>query len=478
MSVLSKYFAFNQKTDVYPITTNPEIGLPLLFISGNDIKIFYLDDKGKFNTEISVKKPAKYSALYLGSYIVDSNLVLTFSDKTLHALSQLTVNLSTRLPNEIVIESSSDDQKYLASWEKNDSLFVLGIFENSNTLVVTKFFGNGNTSKHEYEINVEKMISLNSSETLFDLFDETVGKIQKIDSSIPSSLYLTSAKNKVYLIDNEIIITIDYFDDATYYLSVNLHNQLCSTTKYVYSIQEMEQDVSTNSNSFIFDSAIFQLSVNKNEIGLKVQSLADANKVCYYYATGNQTIEFRNTSMKMRNEKEGFLFGDPVVREIKNTKKLLKMMLNMNPAISVFRKQSDFQILLGGVKDIYQTAGVSSKHLIASGGKMIVGPGGNLLMPDPSYIFPSNYSYSSYPSQKSASFSTIVSASTYIHNDKSISKYTYDFIIEYANYMPGLHGLVTIFKMKGDYYLGYYSHGEHTYNLEWFKNVDDYSIQY
>jgi len=37
----------------------------------------------------------------------------------------------------------TEDQKYLASWERADGLFVLGIEENSNRLVVSKFYGNG-----------------------------------------------------------------------------------------------------------------------------------------------------------------------------------------------------------------------------------------------------------------------------------------------------------------------------------------------
>lgn len=478
MSVFSKYLPYNQKTDVYPVTSSPDIGLPILFLSGNDIRVFYLDSKGKFNREISGKKPSKNSKLYLGSYLADSNLVITFSNKTLNFVSQLSVNLRTGSRNEIVLDLFDETQKYLGSWEKADSLVVLGIVENSNKLIVSKFYGNGYTSVQEYDINIEKIRQLKGPNTLFNLFDANDGKLQKINSSIPVSLYMASAKNKVYLVDNEIIITVDYFNDATYYLSVNLYNDFCRTEKYPYCISEFDQQASVKSNSFLFDNTIFQLSVNKDELGLLVRGTTDTNDFSYYHATKEKNIEFLNSSMKIRNEKEGFLFGNPVVREIKNTRKLLSMLSKMNPAISVFSKQSDFQILLGGVKDIYQTAGVSDKYIIASGGEMMVGPGGNLLMPDPDYNFPSNFSYSSYPSRKSASFSTILDVTTYSHNTKSISKYTYDYIIEYANYMPGLYGLVTIFKMRGDYYLGYYSYGKNTYNLEWFKNVDDYSIQY
>ena len=474
--VFSEYFPFNKKTDVYPITSGSDIGLPLLTISGNDIKVFYLDNKYKLNKEISLKKPAINSKLYLGSYIIDSSLVIIFSNKTLKAVSQLRINLETGYTNEIEVEMLTEDQKYLASWERADGLFVLGIEENSNRLVVSKFYGNGSVSVHEYEIDITKVDQLNSENSLFDLFNSSDGKIQKIDTSIPVSLYLASAKNKTYLIDDEIIITIDYFEDATYYLSVKLNENICYAVQYPYYIPEFDRQASAKSNSFLFDSTIFQISINNDELVLKVERTTDTNNAFYYYA--NKDIEFSNSSMKMKNEKEGFLFGDPVVREIKSISRFLKMMRNMSPAISVFRKQSELQILLGSVVDIYQTAGLSANHQIASGGEMMVGPGGNLLMPDPVYVFPSNYSYSSYSSRKSVSFSTILDVSTYIHNNGSISKYTYDYIVEYANYMSGRYGLVTIFKMKGDYYLGYYSYGSHTYNLEWFKNVDDFSIQY
>ncbi len=150
----------------------------------------------------------------------------------------------------------------------------------------------------------------------------------------------------------------------------------------------------------------------------------------------------------------------------------------MKPAISVFRKHTDFQILMGGVVETQQAKGVISEAIMVSGGEMIVGPGGNLIMPDPIYNFPSNYSFSSYSSRKAAYFSSVINATTYTHNYKSISKYTYDYIFDYANYMPGRFGLVIIFKLKGDYYLGYYSYSSHTYNIEWFKNIDDHVIRF
>ena len=156
----------------------------------------------------------------------------------------------------------------------------------------------------------------------------------------------------------------------------------------------------------------------------------------------------------------------------------MRILSGMRPAISVFRKQTDFQILIGGIVEIQQAKGVISEAILVSGGEMIVGLGGNLIMPDPMYNFPSNYSFSSYSSRKLAYFSTLINATTFVYNRKSISEYTSDYILHYANYMPGKIGMVTIFKMQGDYYLGYYSYTSQTYNIEWFKNIDDHVIRY
>jgi len=472
--VFSNYLPYNQKTDVHPITSNPEMGLPIIFMSGKEIRIFYLADECKFQKEILIKRPAHNSKKYLGGYINDSSLILTFSDKQFSSISQIIVNLNTGILFELSVEINSGNQIYLTSWETKSGLVVLGIVENSNVITVSKFSGYGDISSHKYNSDFNEIIQNHESYTLSGLFDSQGGAIQKIDASIPVSLYLASAKNKAYLINEEIIITIDYFSGITYYLAINL-------LQNTHKLQSYPCDIDNHlakSNSFIYDNTLFQLSVDKDELSLNIIGLTDTNRIVKYYAPKTEKIGFSNSSMEQRNEKEGFLYGKPDITDIKKTKRFLKIVSKMKPAISVFRKKEDFQILLGGVAEIHQAAGVASKPILASGGEMTVGTSGNLIMPEPVYHFPTNYSFSSYSSRKSAYLSSIINSSSFQHMSKSISKYTYNYIIDYTNYMPDNQGLVTIFKMSGDYYLGYYLYGSNTYNLEWFKNIDDYSIQY
>ncbi len=478
LSVFCNYLPINQKTDVYPVISNPNVGLPLLFISGNDIRVLYMNEKCKFQKEIILKKPEKYSKHYLGSYIIDSSLIITFSDKKLTYVSQLIVNLRTEYYYEKSIILINENQKFLASWEEDDNLFVLGIVENSNKIIVNKFNGFSNISVREYNFNTLNIDKYTSNTTLYTLFNKNEGVLQKIDYTIPVSIGITSAKNKVYLINDEIIITIDALENATYLLAINLFNNSSRILTFPYNIPKSNNLSITKSNSFIYDNTIFQLSINKFELGLKVQSISDTSRIKYYHSFNNRNIDFSNSSMILRNEKEGFLFGNPVEKNIKHTRRFLRILSGMKPTISVFRKRSDFQILMGGIIEIQQAKGVISEAILVSGGEMIVGPGGNLIMPDPIYNFPSNYSFSSYSSQKAAYFSSVINSTRYTHNYKPISKYTYDYIFDYANYMPGRLGMVTIFKMKGDYYLGYYSYSSHTYNIEWFKNIDDHVIRF
>lgn len=478
LSVFNKYLPFNQKADVYPVISNPDAGVPLIFISGKEIRVNYLGEKCRFQKELILKKPTKHSKKYLGSYIIDSSLIITFSDKKLKSVAQLIVNLRTDSTREISRNLFNVDQKHLATWETCGILTVLSIAENTNSLIVSKFYGEGKTSQKEYDFNDLFSSGPISQTTLFSLFNENEGKLQKIDNSMPVSLGIASAKNKVYLTNDELIITIDMFEGFTYYLSINLSDSSHQSLVFTVNNLESENLNEAKSNSFIYNNTLFQLCINKFELGLKVQSLTNTNKVVYFHSLTGKNIDFSNSSMITRNEKEGFPYGDPVVRNIKKPRKFKRIISRMRPAISVFRKQTDFQILMGGIIEIQQAKGVISATILVSGGEMIVGPGGNLVMPDPIYNFPSNYSFSSYPSRKIAYFSSLINANTFIHSRRPIAGYTYDYIFDYANYLPGRIGMVTIFKMKGDYYLGYYSYTSHTYNIEWFKNIDDHVIRY
>ena len=167
-----------------------------------------------------------------------------------------------------------------------------------------------------------------------------------------------------------------------------------------------------------------------------------------------------------------------MIRNIKKTKKFLKFASVMKPSITVFKNKSGLQLKIGAVEEVQQAGGISANTLMVAGGFLSAGMGDNLLMPEPVYYFPSNYSFTSYLSNKSVYFSSVLSSEYYSHLTKPITKYTINFIVDYANLLPGNHGMVTIFKFKGDYYLGYYTYGSNKYNIEWFKNVDDYSIQF
>ena len=468
-SIYSEYFSYNKKTEVYPVTTSPELGLPMIFVSDRNVKIIYLDSDYKLVNEIRIKKSLKDYRNYIGSYFADSSLVMSFRNKHSNAMSHVIVDLHDGSYIEVQIDNKIENQKYLASWEIKDSLIVLSVVEGSNDFVVSKYFDGGSLSVNEFD--VETQIADNS---LFDFFSTDDGNIQKVDNTIPVSLQIASAKNKVYLVKDKVYITFDGDGVGTRVIMLDLHTGMFKDSYYDYH----DEQLVTVGNSFIYDNKLFALSIDKLGLALRISCLVDSSNDAVFIASKDRSIDFKNSNFIERNEKEGFLFGDPVVTEIGSFRKFLRIVSKMNPAISVFSKLTDYQILMGGIVGIHQSAGVTSNIILSSGGNMKVNPGGSLTMPDPVYNFATNYSFSSYSSFKSAYFSSIVDSESCDHKQKQISKYTYDYIIEYANYMAGRYGLVTVFKMSGDYYLGYYSYKNSTYNIEWFKNIDDFSVQY
>jgi len=349
-SVFSKYLPYNQKTDVYTVTSNFDMGLPLIFISGKDVKVFYLSNKYKLQKEIQIRRVSKNSRLYLGSYIIDSNLIINFSNEKLTSVSQITVNLSNGSHIEQYTDIAHENTKYITSWELKDSLYILAIIENTNNFILQKLHGYGFSSIQEF--NFDSVYIDIELPSIYSIINKPEKAIRKIDSSIPVSLKISSCKNKIYMTDNKITITLDEQNNTTQIYSLNLEDNTCSIDTIIYKTLQNTEDSPALSNSFIYDNTIFQISVNKYEFGLNIKRLDNTDTATYFHFSRGNDIDFSNSAMYERNEKEGFLFGDPVTWKIKNTRKFLKMMSNMDPAISVFSKYPNYQILLGGIMDV------------------------------------------------------------------------------------------------------------------------------
>ena len=67
----------------------------------------------------------------------------------------------------------------------------------------------------------------------------------------------------------------------------------------------------------------FQLSINQLKLELQVQNLLDSGKVVNYKMVKGRSIDIANSSMSLRNEKEGCLYGDPVLKGVKKTRKFV-----------------------------------------------------------------------------------------------------------------------------------------------------------
>ena len=106
--------------------------------------------------------------------------------------SRLFVNLETGIYGEDDFELGNIGQKYLTSWEVEDSLYVLCIEEKSDNLILNKFFGYGKNSILKYDLNKNDAFNKIMTKTFYNIFSSENGKLKKMIGNIPASLYLTS----------------------------------------------------------------------------------------------------------------------------------------------------------------------------------------------------------------------------------------------------------------------------------------------
>lgn len=471
LSIFNEYIQFNQKTKVYPVVCNGSYGMQLVFIGGKTINVYSLNNKGKTESLIEIKHNEKNIKDYYGSYLIreDSILMLNFGSKNMDELSQLSVNLSTKEYAFTSKKLNTQDYQYLASWEVPDSLFILALKRNSSTMVLTSCFDSKTVIK-EYDATD---LLLMSDLSLYEIFNSDNGKPVKISNDIPVSLYLSSAKNKLYKNGKIISLTLDNINNNTSIIDLNIESgNIVSSHHKIDDIDALN----TKTNSFLAYGKLFQLQTNTDSISLVVTNRIDNTLWNRFVAYSGKKIHFANSIPVKQNEKQGFMYGHPEVKKLRSTKRFLKLASKMNPSITVNKHIENFQIKIGAVEEITQAGGVSANIMLSSGGIMEVGYGNYLLMPESVFNFPSNYSFISYLSRRSVYFSSLFNRKTKKHVHNKVSKFTYNFIEDYANLLPGNNSMVVIFKYAGDYYLGYYNNTTSSYNLKWFKNIDDHVI--
>lgn len=277
--------------------------------------------------------------------------------------------------------------------------------------------------------------------------------LQKVSSEIPTSIELITNLNKVYFLQDKIILSFDTYKDLTKLIIINLENYESSIEDYSQYTIRRDKLISGRSNSFLYQDKIFQLNTSTLEMALTIRDLKSKEILTQYIVEKEDSIFFKNTPAT--HEYTSFPW-DTEKKELQNTNDILRKITQYGAGISVLKLDDILEISLGGLKKsavskvVTQSVGIEEANSSSNNFTTRINP-------NCSYYPQVTYNFQSYTQSKSFKLKIGLYANSFEHiqetlNDNIFDELKYKLEENVKNFLVKL-----IFKMEEDYYIVYFN---------------------
>lgn len=164
--------------------------------------------------------------------------------------------------------------------------------------------------------------------------------IIKLNDDFPYTLLQTASKSKTYQFENEVLITLDQDISKTTVLRFDL----ATMTLTIDEIEKpkFSRGASGDSNSRLYNGALYQLVVDSNEMILEVTELSTKQNIFTYRVTDKEPLSITNTPIIL----EGAAYTN--TRVLEKTSKFLRKVSKSDPALTVSQPtKGNYQVTIG-----------------------------------------------------------------------------------------------------------------------------------
>lgn len=446
---------FTSHDEVLPIVNSKNNDISIMFIDKRKIYGYLIDETHKIIDSLSTeKRPRKYK-IALGNSISKNNdysIYLTNNAKSKFA----SINFSYKEKKTTITELDLKftDENLVQSVSVNNNFYLISVKANNQLNIYS--FDEKVVKKHSIDLSSMKFMGRNMELTLgssfnysFNNFNTSIN-INKLDENSINALEQTSGYTKMYVRDNQVIFTFDKNNDYTQILTIDLKTYK-ATFKKVNKIYKFK---AKNSNSYLFEDKIFQVSSNSKKLFFLIKDYKTADILAQYTINIDEPILFKNTPIIQY----GGAYANK--RILKKTKQYLRKVATANIGIAVNRINNKYLITLGGYKEI-KTGGAG----MGMGFGIPMGSFGGVSI----FFNPAGFAYNSYSRTKSVSFKTLLDTK-FEHLKESLPENAFDLIKNYQDNYDNPQKGESIFKYKEYYILGHYNFGNQFYQLHKFIN--------
>lgn len=275
------------------------------------------------------------------SFSDDGNPTLYWSSNNSNDIILSKYYLETKSVKSVRFRFPDPNQYVSTSFQQNNLFYLLSKSTTENTLTLYTF-QNGIAEEKTYNFSPYKFQSKHFRNTTFTALIKE-NPIEKMEKDDYNPLYKSTAKNKIYMLKDKLILTLDQHPKQTQVFELNTKNDSVTEKTFPHPIPKK---AIRSSNSFYADNKLYQLLSTSDEMIFQVKDY-DSNIVLKNITVSkNDTIKFKNSPLLIQREQ-----GKP--GKIKKTAKFLSYLTNLDIGLSVFKNKKNTLITFGGTPKDY-----------------------------------------------------------------------------------------------------------------------------
>ena len=285
------------------------------------------------------------------SFSEDGNPTLYWFSPADNSIIVIKYYFETKTTRALKFGLPVDEQSILAQYQKDNNFYLVLKYKEKPALTVYLF---KNGMADEKFLDFSPFI-FRDRKTQQKTFNQILNEnpIEKMEPGEYNPLYKATAKSKLYILPNRLILTLDQGLRKTQLFDINLENSEVTEKTF---LQPLGQKNARTSNSFYHENKLYQINVNANELLFDIKDYNTGESIKSFTVLRKDTIRFNNSPLLMQIE-------DRKPKTIKNTSNFIKELASTNAGLSVYKNQKNLFITLGGT-------GSSSKTVSMNGFNM------------------------------------------------------------------------------------------------------------
>lgn len=423
-----------------------------IFLEDSDhVCAFYYNNKLENLASIKAKALPKKYKYFLGYSVnnLDQNLYFSNSQKSKFGLYSF--NFDNNKAEEEELDLEIENETFLQSISNNNKFYLLTITNNSSIL---NFYSFDNKEVKRNQLDLSETVFINSKYEgvpLSKVLDtNSNGCLAKVEQNNPTPIKMAFSFSKLYVVDNNVIITVDKSDDITQIITISL-NDFEFDVQSVKQPEINEETIFKLSNSFLINDFLFQIISTRNKMVLNIKDYKSKESLKRYSISKKEVLSLEKNALD--NDKKG----------IKKTNRFLKNATVNYIGLAIYKLNDDYQIKIGSYRP--QNTGGPMMTSTPGFGSFSFNPATSTVSFTPGTPI---YSFNSYGSAGIGIVSNTLSE-TLDSDFNFLSKTHKDNVFDKARGYIEINKEEmigeTLFKYKNSLILGFYKRGTNIYKL-------------